>query len=345
MDDAPASKAPPRAPPRGFESAPYLVQKRRVQQLWPELRKLGLETHIAELAVQGFTILPPEKVAPPDYIAALRSAVLKVSERRTGIAPDVATGATHAGGAHPLGQFMRYVLFEDPVFEPVLTNPVLLGLITYLVGFDAILSLNDAMVKGPGGAQLAIHNDNGDLATPVYADQPQTANINLLLSDYEEGSGPIAFLPGSHLFRRQPTPAEVADLVGEMVPVIAPAGSAVIWPANTWHMAFPRRDPGLRLTLLYDFSRASPSSCTPMASFRSAKKISPPRIGPPAAAITACSTVIPCGQTSMGWTKAPSDEFAGATASDPRRGNSQTGSGLANETVLCAWLNRLWGQG
>ena len=257
MDNPPAKPTPSgRAAPRSYESAPYLTQKRRIERLWPELRRLGLETHVAELAVQGYTVLPPEKVAPADYIAALRDAVLKVSERRTGVTPDAATGATHAGGAHPLGQFMRYVLFEDPIFEPVLTNPVLLGLITYLVGFDALLSLNDAMVKGPGGAQLAIHNDNGDLTTPVYADQPQTANINLLLSDYEPGSGPIAFLPGSHLFRRQPTPAEMADLIDEMVPVIAPAGSAVIWPANTWHMAFPRRDPGLRLTLLYDFCRS-----------------------------------------------------------------------------------------
>ena len=251
MDDAPAR--PPRA--KAYESAPFLNQRRRITHLWPELRQLGLDTHIAELAVQGYTIVPPEKVAPPQYIGRLRDAVLAVSERRTGVKPDAETGSTHLAGAHPLGQFMRYVLFEDPVFEPVLTNPVLLGLITHLVGFDALLSLNDAMLKGPGGATLAIHNDNGDLITPVYADQPQTANINLLLNDYEAGSGTIAFLPGSHLFRRQPTPGEMRELADEMVPVIAPAGSAVIWPANTWHMAFPRTDPGLRLTLLYDFCR------------------------------------------------------------------------------------------
>lgn len=251
MDDAPAR--PPRA--KAYESAPFLNQRRRITHLWPELRQLGLDTHIAELAVQGYTIVPPEKVAPPQYIGQLRDAVLAVSERRTGVKPDTETGSTHLAGAHPLGQFMRYVLFEDPVFEPVLTNPVLLGLITHLVGFDALLSLNDAMLKGPGGATLAIHNDNGDLITPVYADQPQTANINLLLNDYEAGSGTIAFLPGSHLFRRQPTPGEMRELADEMVPVIAPAGSAVIWPANTWHMAFPRTDPGLRLTLLYDFCR------------------------------------------------------------------------------------------
>jgi ectoine hydroxylase-related dioxygenase (phytanoyl-CoA dioxygenase family) len=251
---------PVRTPPvrKDYESSPYLNQKRRVTQLYPELRSLGLLTHIADLAMQGYTVVPPEKVIPehaPDCIERLREAVLRVSERRTGVYPDYETGSTHRDGAHPLGQFMRFVLFEDPIFEPVLTHPVLLGLITYLVGHDALLSLNDAMIKGPGAIALPIHNDNGDKNTAVFTDQPQTANINLLLNDYDEGSGTIAFLPGSHVFRREPTPGEMRDLVPEMVPIVAKAGSAIIWPANTWHMAFPRTKPGLRVTLLYDFCR------------------------------------------------------------------------------------------
>ncbi len=240
---------------RSYESLPFINQKQRVAQLYPELRRLGLESHIADLAMHGYTVVPPEKVAPPEYIVALREAVLRVSERRTGVPVDYETGSSHTSQAHPLGQFMRYVLFEDPIFEPMLSNPVLLGLITYLVGFDALLSLHDAMLKGPGGIPLNLHNDNGDKTTPVYADQPQTANINLVLNDYTAGSGPIAFLPGSHVFRREPTPAEMRDLMGEMVPVIAPAGSAIIWPANTWHVALPRTEPGVRATLLYDFCR------------------------------------------------------------------------------------------
>jgi ectoine hydroxylase-related dioxygenase (phytanoyl-CoA dioxygenase family) len=240
---------------KSYESPPFLNQMQRVELLYPELRSLGLESHIADLATLGYTVVPPEKIAPPEYIAALLEAVLKVSERRTGVRPDYEGGTTHTAQAHPLGQFMRFVLFEDPIFEPVLTNPVLLGLITYLVGFDAILSLNDAMLKGPGGSPLNLHNDNADKITPVYADQPQTANINLMLNDYTAGSGPIAFLPGSHVFRREPTPAEMRDLLPEMVPIIAPAGSAVIWPANTWHIALPRTEPGIRATLLYDFCR------------------------------------------------------------------------------------------
>lgn len=266
MDDLSPPQATALRRPRDFESAPYLSQKRNIARLYPELQALGLQSHIADLAVLGYTIVPPEKVAPPEHIAALRRAVLKVSEQRTGIKPDEQGGTTHLASQHPLGQFMRYVLFEDPVFEPILTNPVLLGLITHLVGYDALLSLNDAMVKGPGGAELSIHNDNGDLTTAVYPDQPQTANINLLLNDYEAGSGTIAFLPGSHRFRRQPTPGEMRELKGELVPVIAPAGSAVIWPANTWHMAFPRTDPGLRLTLLYDFCRGHLQTQSPFRS-------------------------------------------------------------------------------
>lgn len=167
------SESETRARRPGYLSAPFLDVQQRNALLFPELRLLGLEAHIAELTMQGYTIVPPEKVAPPDYIAALREAVLRVSEKRSGVLPDWETGHTHAGQTHPLGQFMRYVLWDNPIFEPVLTHPVLLGLITYLVGFDAILSLYDAMLKGPGGKALPLHNDNGDLATPVYADQPQ----------------------------------------------------------------------------------------------------------------------------------------------------------------------------
>jgi hypothetical protein len=234
---------------------PHVAQTYQATQLYDELKMLGLQASIADLAVKGYAVIPPEMVAPAEYIEKLRDKVLEVSAGRTGIVPDVEHGSTHESGRHPLGQFMRYVLFEDPVFEPVLTNPVLLGLITYLVGTDALLSLNDAMVKGPGDVALPLHNDNGDKTTAVYADQAQSANINLLLSDYGPGSGSIAFLPGSHHYRREPTPEEMEHLVGIMEPIIAPAGSAIIWPANTWHMALPRTDPGLRLTLLYDFCR------------------------------------------------------------------------------------------
>lgn len=240
---------------KGYESGPYLEQKRRVTKLYKELKQLELEPHIADLAMYGYTVVPPEKVMPKEYIKKLRDAVLRISEERTGVKPDIESGKTHIGNKHPLGQFMRFILFDDPVFEPMITNPTMLGLVSYLAGENCLLSLNDAMVKGPGEVSLPVHNDNGDKTTPIYPEQSQAATINLILSDYEEGCGPIAFLPGSHTFRREPTPAEMRELAAEMEPVHAPAGSAIIWHVNTWHMASARTEPGLRITLLYHFCR------------------------------------------------------------------------------------------
>lgn len=250
---------------KDYESAPYIEQKRRVTELYKELKQLDLESHIAELSMYGYTVVPPGKIMPKEYIKQLRDAVLRVSHARSGVKPAIRSGKTHTGGQHPLGQFMRYVLFDDPLFEPLITNPAMLGLVSYLAGYNCLLSLNDAMVKGPGEISLPIHNDNGDKVTPVYPEQSQAATINLILTDYKEGCGPIAFLPGSHTFRREPTPAEMRAVVSEMEPVYAPAGSAIIWHANTWHMAMPRTRPGLRVTLLYHFCR---SHLQTQASFR-----------------------------------------------------------------------------
>ena len=238
----------------GYASWPFLDQRLRVQKLYPELKRLELESHIADLAMVGYTVVPQERLMPLDYLAQLHQAVLEISERRSGVKPDAEQGTTHAMAEYP--QFMRYILFEDPVFEPMITNPVLQGLACYLAGHDSLLSLNDAMVKGPGKTHLPIHNDHRDKATPVFPGQAQAATINVCLSDYGEGSGPIAFLPGSHTFRREPNPGEMQELVTEMEPVYAPAGSAVVWHVNTWHMALPRTKPGLRVTLLYHYCRS-----------------------------------------------------------------------------------------
>merc|ERR1712226_1233655 len=61
----------------------------------------------------------------------------------------------------------------------------------------------------------------------------------------------------------------------------APAGSAVIWGANTWHTSFPKQTPGLRSTILCTFCA---SHLKTQADFRStvpqdALERNPPRFG------------------------------------------------------------------
>lgn len=81
----------------GYQSAPFAELRQRTTLLHPELRALGLERHVADLAMDGYTVVPPDKALLPDEAERLLRAVLRVSERRTGVAPDEVSGDTHRG--------------------------------------------------------------------------------------------------------------------------------------------------------------------------------------------------------------------------------------------------------
>jgi hypothetical protein len=223
-------------------------------ELFRELRLLGLEPHLAELDAFGFTVVTPEHAGTADLAARTLEAVLALAERRSGVRPDVETGASHQGMHHPLGQHMRFVLWEDPVFEEVLMQPHLLGLVSWLVGVDGILSLANAVLKGPGDNRITLHTDEQNKTVPVYSEHCTAVNATFLLTDYTEEGGALAFLPGSHRRRRDPSPAEAIELT-HVVPVVAPAGSLVVWGSHTWHASYPRRIPGLRGTLFFNVNR------------------------------------------------------------------------------------------
>jgi ectoine hydroxylase-related dioxygenase (phytanoyl-CoA dioxygenase family) len=61
-------------------------------------------------------------------------------------------------------------------------------------------------------------------------------------------------VPGSHKLCRYPTEAEIQDPANYQ-PVEAKAGSILIWHGNTWHGAYPRTVPGLRLSIIHYFGR------------------------------------------------------------------------------------------
>lgn len=231
--------------------------RRDVDRTRAELRELGLEAHVAELDVEGYTVVPPERVAPAGFATRLRDAVLAVDERRHGRPVDLESGATH-----PWQVPIPYVLFEGEIFEEAVMNPVGLALADYLVGRSCIVNLVNAFVKGPTpDPQLhpfTLHSDSFAIPEPLppYA---QYANVTWALSDYTRDGGALAIVPGSHHLRRHPLPAE-QQLIGpdanpDAIAVEAPAGSMIVWHGNTWHGSYPRTEPGLRVTLVCAFSR------------------------------------------------------------------------------------------
>ena len=214
-----------------------------------ELRQLGLESNIVELEVLGFTVVPPEKVAPPAFYQGVREALERTMLRRYG--PDGLAPERWAN----VNDIQRFMLWEERIFERLTYNPAGLGLAQYLLGTDCVLSLCAAWVKGPGDVRTGIHGDYLDPALVAQPEQMNNCNMHFMLTDYTKDDGAISFVPGSHKWRRQVTPSDAKYWQDRAVPVEAPAGSMVIWGNHTWHGSYPKKTPGLRMTLQCEYMR------------------------------------------------------------------------------------------
>ena len=228
--------------------------------IWSEIVELGLERFAAELDASGLTIIPPNLIAPPEFTEQLRDTIMQLSRQRTGMKPDISTGASHRNIEATAGQvgetWLWRILFENPIFEAALMNRVTLALVTYLLGYSAKLSNSAAIIKGPvdftgDPRPQGLHSDNRGVPAP-FPPYAQVANVTWALTDYSLENGCVGYLPGSHRLCRHPTPGEAID---ELVPVEAQAGSVLIWHGNTWHAPYPRSAPGLRVSMLNYFCR------------------------------------------------------------------------------------------
>ena len=66
-----------------------------LELIWSEIHEHNLEPCVAELDAQGYPVIPPELAAPEGLADRLLDVCLDVSERRTGVRPDLETGETH----------------------------------------------------------------------------------------------------------------------------------------------------------------------------------------------------------------------------------------------------------
>ena len=218
------------------------------------IRKYELQDNIVDLEMVGLTIIPPEKAAPPGFADRLREAFLRVVAERDGHQPDLVGGETHKNAI--IGNY-DYLLFEDPVFEELAVQPVPLTLADYLLGMGCIVNASAGIIKGPTEFEtpndilLPLHSDNQMQPSP-FPRYAEVANVTWILSDYDKDNGALAYVPGSHTIARHPLKGEADHLA---VPVEAPAGSVVVWHGNTWHGAYRRTAPGLRLSVGYLYSR------------------------------------------------------------------------------------------
>jgi ectoine hydroxylase-related dioxygenase (phytanoyl-CoA dioxygenase family) len=229
------------------------------QKIYEQIEALGLVEHIAHLDEYGYTVIPPELLAPEAFHDRLRKAVLSVHEQRTGekikLEDIESTRLTKEGP----GNGHWGILTDDPVFQEALMNPTVLAMAKYLCGNSVVLSDLLCIVK----------QQDDTLTHPLHADQhgtppplppyAQVCNVTWTLTDYKKGNGPVAIVPKSHLKGRYPTIKEGnflrEDAPVKAIPIEAPAGSLIVWHGTTWHGSYPRENAGLRMNIIMVFTR------------------------------------------------------------------------------------------
>ena len=220
---------------------------------YKRIRELGLEQSIVDLEVYGFTVIPPEKVAPPEFLERIRDTVLRIARERTGVELKVDENGSrgkYEGQPQTSGQFLLYnLLLADRIFEEWLMNPTLYTIGTHLMHGQQQLSSLTSFIKWKGGTYgdgLGLHSDAPPDRDGRLSPCSDISNAAYCLTDYTEANGTLAMVPGSHRLCRQPMPGEGVE---DSVPVVAPAGSLIAWHGNTWHGAYPKVTDGLRMNL------------------------------------------------------------------------------------------------
>ena len=232
---------------------------RHYQKIHQQIETLGLIEHMNHLDEYGYTVIPPDLVAPEEFQDRLRKAVLWVNEQRTGQKIDVEDIETAKLNKDVPAYGHLAILTDDPVFQEAIMNPAVLAMAKYLCGNSVVLSDLLCLIKQQDDTLThPLHTDQHGTPPPLPP-YTQVANVTWALTDYKKGNGPVAIVPGSHLKSRYPLPEESnflrEDAPVKAIPIEADAGSLIIWHGNTWHGSYPRKSPGLRLNLIMVITR------------------------------------------------------------------------------------------
>jgi len=143
------------------------------------------------------------------------------------------------------------ILNRHPVFRDLVQLPAVLELLREVIGWPALLGNISANIAQPGGDGGMLHADQIFVPKP-WPPQPQGMNFSWLLDDYTADNGATEVVPGSHLAGDDVDPAA---LEAEAVPVIAPAGTMMVFESRLWHRTGRNRSTQPRAALFGWYTR------------------------------------------------------------------------------------------
>ncbi len=242
-----------------FSSLQQYKDSLHYRKIHDQAEYLGLLDHLDHLDEYGYTIVPPELVAPAEFRERLLDAVLAVNEERSGDKIKASDVSTTQFDPELPGRAHWAILAEDPVFQELVMNPTVLTMAKYLCGNSVLLSdLNCILKQKHERLTHPLHTDQHG-TPPPHPPYAQVCNVTMTLTDYGEGDGVTAIVPKSHRKGRYPHPDEfdfrAEDAPVKAIPLIAPAGSLLVWHGLTWHGSYLRENPGLRINMIMVFTR------------------------------------------------------------------------------------------
>ena len=247
---------------------------------WPEdIVELELCEYAQQLNEQGLTILPPEVTGVTEQTVDHCVAVLlERFEQATGCPITLEDGplqdlswpqSSELGFARkddphdPTQALLQQLLKFDRCFRDLAVNQKVDALVSYMMGTARDgrparrLSSANSFIKWQGdfgyGPALGLHVDQDANPLP-WGPTPLTSNATWTLTDYTKEDGALAYVPGSHLENKHP---HLPDDAQRAIAVEAPRGSCILFSGKTWHGAFPKQTPGLRLCAVTYYRHAS----------------------------------------------------------------------------------------
>ena len=238
----------------------------------------ALTPYLEQLDEQGYAVVPPDVTGVSDsMIDDLVQHLLDKSEELIGCKFSVEEGPERPldygdfrgfleriSGAEPSQFQLMQLCTYHRVFRDLAVNPVATALIDHLFGAGgdasssspARFSSHNCFVKWAGegyGDSLGLHADQAGIPLP-WGDNALNANCNWCLTDYTRDGGAFACVPGSHRRKCQP---KLPECVAEAIAVECPRGSLIAFHGALWHGAFPKKTPGLRVTIANFFRHAA----------------------------------------------------------------------------------------
>ena len=241
------------------------------------LAELGLADYVLQLEMDGLAVVPREVHGVSDAtFDVMVECLLSRAEAMVGCPFSLDLGPLSAiefpaaapglsAPSEEQGEQSQFLIQKlgslHKVFRDLSVNPVAVALIRHMIGRRATrFSSHNSFIKWQGdygyGSSLGLHADQMALPLP-WGRQALTANTNWCLTDYSLEGGALAYVPGSHRSGSRPI---FPQAVSKAVPVEAPRGSLIVFHGATWHGAFPRKIPGMRISVANYYRHAMVTS-------------------------------------------------------------------------------------